>query len=124
MKQLINLKIEERELGGIILELLELDIIAELNTKLPHKDWAGLNTTFFSKAAANTLPPNYSRVDYKIVLTKDIYCLKSYPLYPITVEYLELLHTYIQENLQKGFISPNSASFASLILYIKKPGGG
>ena len=99
VEQLINLKMEERKLGGVILELLELDIMAELDVKLPYKGWVGLDITFFSKAATNTLSPNYPRVDHKIVLIEDIYCLKSCPLYPIIVEHLELLHTYIQENL-------------------------
>ena len=37
VEQLINLKIEERELGSNILKLLKLEIIAELDAKLLYK---------------------------------------------------------------------------------------
>ena len=63
-KKIINLKIKERKLGDSILKLLKLNIITKLDTKLLYKNEVGLNTTFFFKIIANTLPPNYFKINY------------------------------------------------------------
>lgn len=42
----------------------------------------------------------------------------------MSVEHLVAAKKYIHDNLQKGFIVPSSAPYASPILLAKKPGGG
>ncbi|KAI0993535.1 Transposon Tf2-6 polyprotein, partial [Podosphaera aphanis] len=37
---------------------------------------------------------------------------------------LEALREYLRENLEKGFIETSTSSFASPVLFVKKPGGG
>ena len=43
------------------------------------------------------------------------------PLYWQTTEELLVIKEYLIDNLDKGFIVPSLAPFASLILFIKKP---
>jgi len=45
------------------------------------------------------------------------------PIYSLTPTEKEALHTYILENLAKGFIHPSTSSAASPILFVKKPNG-
>lgn len=42
----------------------------------------------------------------------------------MSAEELKAARTYILENLNKEFIVPSSALFASPVLLVKKPGGG
>lgn len=37
---------------------------------------------------------------------------------------LEELRKYLKESLEKRFIEPSTSSFASPVLFVKKPGGG
>ncbi|KAI0991344.1 hypothetical protein K3495_g16843, partial [Podosphaera aphanis] len=37
---------------------------------------------------------------------------------------LEALREYLRENLEKGFIEPSTSSYASPVLFVRKPGGG
>jgi hypothetical protein len=37
---------------------------------------------------------------------------------------LQALQAYLNDNLRKGYIKPSSFSAASLVLFIRKPGGG
>ena len=46
------------------------------------------------------------------------------PLYKQITEELGAVHDYIVDNLNKGFIGPSMAPFASPILMACKPGGG
>jgi transposase InsO family protein len=77
----------------------------------------------FSKRESDSLPPSRGPRDHKIQLESDLqlgYC----PLYKMTLEELEAAKGYIEENLEKGFIVPSAAPFASPILMAPKPGGG
>jgi hypothetical protein len=47
--------------------------------------------------------------------------LSHSPLYYQTIEELLVIKEYLLENLDKGFIIPSLALFASPILFIKKP---
>lgn len=80
----------------------------------------------FSKAASDELPPRRAN-DYRIELEegKTVESAVSYsPLYKQTTEELEAARDYIVDNLNKGFIGPSTAPFASPILMARKPGGG
>jgi hypothetical protein len=59
-------------------------------------------------------------VDYKIELTSEN-TLGHSLLYRQTTEELLAIKEYLVENLDKGFIVPSLAPFASLILFVKKP---
>jgi hypothetical protein len=37
---------------------------------------------------------------------------------------LKVLKKYLDENLSKGFIRASSSPVASLVIFVKKPGGG
>ncbi|QGA19827.1 hypothetical protein EYB26_007522 [Talaromyces marneffei] len=76
----------------------------------------------FSKIKSDELPER-KEYDHRIELEKEVelgYC----PLYRITAEELQAAKDYIVENLDKGFIVPSNAPYASPILMAKKPGGG
>lgn len=80
----------------------------------------------FSKAASDELPPRRTN-DYRIELEegKTAESAVGYsPLYKQTAEELEAARDYIVDNLNKGFIGPSAAPFASPILMARKPGGG
>ncbi|ODM22623.1 hypothetical protein SI65_00212 [Aspergillus cristatus] len=80
----------------------------------------------FSKAASDELPPRRMN-DYRIELEegKTAESAVGYsPLYKQTAEELEAARDYIVDNLNKGFIGPSAAPFASPILMARKPGGG
>ena len=72
----------------------------------------------FSKEGSDTLPPSRD-CDHKIELTGENTLTKS-PIYKMSEQELVELKRYLQENLDKGFIAPSSASFISLVLFIKK----
>jgi len=77
----------------------------------------------FSKAESDKLPPFRKGVDHKITLDKDLELGYS-PLYRMTLEELQAMKKYLDENLEKGFITPSEAPFASPVLFVQKPGGG
>ncbi|KKA22077.1 Gag/polymerase/env polyprotein [Rasamsonia emersonii CBS 393.64] len=76
----------------------------------------------FSKRASDTLPPSRP-CDHKIELTMEN-TLGYSPLYKQSAEELEATKKYIMENLDKGFIEPSNAPFASPILMARKKDGG
>lgn len=80
----------------------------------------------FSKAASDELLPRRTN-DYQIELEegKTAESAVGYsPLYKQTAQELEAARNYIMDNLNKGFIWPSAAPFASPILMAQKPGGG
>src|SRR4051794_34332815 len=87
--------------------------------KLPHLEFADV----FSKAASDTLPPHQPGVDHEIVLEKENNLTPS-PLYSMSLEQLELVKAYLEDHLQRGFIEPSDAPYASPVLFAKKPRGG
>lgn len=75
---------------------------------------------------SDELPPRRPN-DYKIELEegKTAEPTVGYsPLYKQTAEELEAVRDYIMDNVNKGFIGPSAAPFASPILMVRKPGGG
>jgi len=92
--------------------LLDLDIIP-----LEYRDYADV----FSKAKASELPPHRD-YDLKIELEEGT----SPPLgtlYSLSLVELSALRTFIDENLNTGFIRPASSSHAALVLFVKKKDG-
>ena len=77
----------------------------------------------FSKDNTDKLPPLHLGVDHKIKIEPGTQALSG-PLYSISREELEVLKKYLTENLNKGFIQASSSPAATLVLFVKKPGGG
>jgi transposase InsO family protein len=77
----------------------------------------------FSKDASNTLPPHRFE-DMKIELKEGTQLPRTEPLRRLSEEEAGLVEQYVKENLQKGFVTPSSFSYASPILFVRKPGGG
>ena len=75
-----------------------------------------------SKVQSDKLPPHRAS-DHKIKLIDDS-PLPVSPIYHLSLEHLQLMKEYLQENLAKGFISKSQSPFASPVLFAKKPGGG
>src|SRR5260370_41642661 len=76
-------------------------------------------TSIYSSREASTLPPHCNQ-DIKIELEEG----KVPPfglIYSLTPMEKEALHSYISENLVKGFICHSISSAASPILFMKKP---
>ena len=78
----------------------------------------------FSKEASDKLPP-HRHIDHKIKLRQDVDAnqLGFSPLYRMTLDELEAMKKYLDENLAKGFIVPSNAAFAAPVLFVKKPNG-
>ncbi len=99
----------------------ESDAVRELiEAKLPAylSDYADV----CSKVRSDELPPPRES-DHKIKLTNGK-PLTSSPIYHMSLEHLQLMKDYLQENLAKGFISKSLSPYASPVLFAKKPGGG
>lgn len=99
-------------------EELELE---EIRARLPThlQDLADV----FSKIESDKLPERRS-YDHQIILDKDMEStLSAAPLYKMSATELEACKEYLVENLKKGFIEASSASFASPVLFVKKPNG-
>jgi hypothetical protein len=75
----------------------------------------------FSKTASDKLPPHRT-YDHKIQLEADN-SLGYSPLYRQTADELRATKQYLIDNLDKGFIEPSQAPFASPILFVKKANG-
>jgi transposase InsO family protein len=78
----------------------------------------------FSKEASNRLPP-HRPYDHKITIDnpKDADELGYAPLYNQSTQELEEVKRYLIENLDKGFIEPSQAPYASPVLFVKKKDG-
>jgi len=90
----------------------DLDIVP-----LEYCDYADV----FSKVKASELPPHHN-YDLKIKLEEGT----SPPLgtlYSLSLVELSTLWTFIDENLNTGFIHPTTSSHAALVLFIKKKDG-
>ena len=93
--------------------------IFELPENVPEKyrDFARV----FSKTQANLLPAQRP-YDCPIEL-KDDAIPPFKPIYNLTQPEMKALQTYIQENLQKGFIRPSSSPAGAPIFFVPKKGG-
>jgi len=92
--------------------LPDLDIVP-----LKYRDYADV----FSKVKASELPPHHD-YDLKIDLEEGT----SPPLgtlYSLSPVELSALRTFIDENLNTGFIHPTASSHAALVLFVKKKDG-
>lgn len=99
------------------------DIEDEVYERLPKQylEYADV----FSKKKSDELPPHRPNADHRIEIEGDPREVIGYgPLYKMTAEELEAARDYILDNLQKGFIVPSDAPFASPILLVKKKEGG
>ena len=76
----------------------------------------------FSRQEANKLPP-YRLYDHHISLLLGKTPLFG-PLYGISREENKELWKFLKENLDKGFIRASQSLTVSLIMFVKKPGGG
>ena len=79
----------------------------------------------FSKDISNTLRP-YKKYDHKIKLLKDknLSNLSHSAFRGMSVPQLEFVKKFLEEHLKKRFIKASSTLCSSLILLVKKPGGG
>ena len=75
----------------------------------------------FDKAQTNQLPLSWS-YDHAIELKSD-FVPKNYKVYPLTLKEEETLDTFLQENLEKGFIQPSTSPQASLFFFVGKKDG-
>lgn len=115
----INKLIEDREQADEPQEPEEIERL--LDERLP--PWLQGYRDVFSKVKADALPPHREGVDHDIQLEGESNLAPS-PLYSMSTEHLRLMKEYLEENLQKGFIVPSNAPYASPVLFAKKPGGG
>ena len=99
---------------------LDDDELAILKSRIPPEYHDLLDV--FSKKGADRLSLPRPGYDHKIELT-DKSTLGYSPLYKQTEEELITMRTYIMENLQRGFIVPSQAPFASPILFARKGDG-
>jgi len=75
-------------------------------------------TNIFSKTKAEVLASHHS-YDLQINLEEGAQPLVS-PIYSLSVSEQEALKEFIEENLNIGFIQPNSSPHDALVLFIKK----
>ena len=100
----------------------EADLISESELrKLVPEEYHNL-LEVFKKKKLEKLPP-HRPYDHQIKL--DITAsLGTCPLYSMSPFKLQKVKEYIKENLEKGFITPSSASYTSPILFVQKKDGG
>lgn len=105
-----------------IQKALEPKIYIDPKTMLP--DWVPWPkyTPVFDAKAAEKLPPHRD-CDHKIAL-KPGAKVPSGQLYGMSIDELQVLRKFIDENLARGFIRPSKSPAASPVLFAKKPGGG
>src|SRR5260370_22311504 len=99
--------------------ILVPEAIDKTKAKVPEKYHGYIN--IFIDREAKTLPPHCDQ-DIKIELEEG----KVPPfglIYSLTPVEKEALHSYIADNLSKGFICSSTSSATSPILFMKKPNG-
>ena len=94
-----------------------------IKQKLLLLGYAGATLAHFFKKDLDILPPYRDSVNYNIKLIVPN-TLTSSPLYSILLKQLQLVYNYLNNYLQRGFITYSNASYASPILFAKKPRGG
>jgi hypothetical protein len=101
-----------------VTELALADSTKEIPELPPdYRDFADV----FDRSAADQLPPHRT-YDHKIEITENASLPRS-RLYPMSQFKLEKVKEYLQENLEKGFITPSQASCGSPILFVAKKNG-
>ena len=76
----------------------------------------------FDHKNADLLPP-HRECDHKIELQPGTTPPHG-PLYSMSVEELQVLRKYLNEQLEKGFIRASKSTAAAPVLFAKKPSGG
>ena len=115
-----NMKVEEPEDF-----LKDLDMAAEVyaylveekGSELPEEYWEFSDV--FNEKSDTTLPPHRKGLDHAIKLLPGVKPTFS-PLYNLSQWELEVLKTYIEKNLESGFIQRSTSSVGAPILFIKK----
>jgi transposase InsO family protein len=97
----------------------------EIEEKLPkeYHEFADV----FSKRESDLYPPSRENVDFKIHLEEGSDPVRQIghgPIYKMNAEELAAAYKYMMENLEKGFIAPSAAPFASPILMARNPSSG
>lgn len=113
---------KEREILASINEINYSDDEELVEARLREHSQYSQYQDVFSKRASDELPPLRHNVDHKIELTQDNSIGHS-PLYRQTTEELLAVKQYLLDNLDKGFIVPSNAPFASPVLFVAKPNG-
>ena len=100
----------------------EADFLSEceLKTLVPEEYHDLLDV--FKRKKLEQLPPHRS-YDHQIELESTA-SLGNCPLYSMSPYKLQKVKEYIKENLEKGFITPSSAPYASPILFVQKKDEG
>ncbi|ERF73131.1 hypothetical protein EPUS_09129 [Endocarpon pusillum Z07020] len=75
----------------------------------------------FSKEVSDTLPEHREEYDHKIELEAGAELPRTQPLRRMSPDELKVVKKYIKEHLEKRFIEPSTALFASPILLVQKP---
>jgi hypothetical protein len=83
--------------------------------------YARATLAYFLKKDFNVLPLYCNGVNYNIKLTAKNTLLSSL-LYSMLLKQLKLVKAYLDNYLQKEFITYSNAAYASLVLFIKKLG--
>jgi hypothetical protein len=76
----------------------------------------------FAKDGLNQLPPERPGVDHRIE-TKPSFIPKTSRIYPLSEKERELVKTFIDENVKKGFISESKSPQASGFFFVGKKSG-
>ena len=91
-----------------------------MKEKLPQQYWEFAE--IFSKKVSDQLPLHKDKMNHDIILkNENILTLSS--LYSMSLKQLELIKTYLKNHLKKSFIVLSDASYASSVLFAKKPEG-
>ncbi len=79
-------------------------------------------TEIFLEIQTETLPPHH-KGNYAIELLKET-TLPFEPMYNLSVKELEVLHSYLDTNLENGFIQPSQSFTGAPVLFALKSDGG
>ena len=123
IQKLMEDRLEVASVGDAEASDPEEELQRQIDDKLPHPGYAGATLAHFSKMDSDVLPPHRPGVDHDIKLTEGNN-LTSSPLYGMSLEQLKLVKDYLDDHLRRGFITHSDASYASPVLFAKKPGGG
>ena len=86
--------------------------------KLPQQYWEFAE--IFSKKASDQLSLHKDKMNHDIILKNENNLTLS-SLYSMSLKQLELVKAYLKDHLKKSFIVPSDASYASPVLFAKKP---
>ena len=91
-----------------------------MKEKLPQQYWEFAE--IFSKKASDQLSLHKDKMNHNIILKNENNLTLS-SLYSMSLKQLKLVKAYLKNHLKKGFIVLSDASYASSVLFAKKPEG-